>query len=250
MNAEIRKQTMAAKSLWCGVLATLVVLLTPPPALAQSEDDPWEGFNRAVFKFNDTADTYVVRPVAVGYDAVMPDFARVGVNNIFSNFLDVNGLLNALLQGELNGAWRNTSRVVLNTTLGFFGVFDVASDMGIERYPTDFGHTLAKWGVGRGPYVMLPLFGPNTVRSSIGFGVDAYASPMGQLFDDEPEWGLRALNIVDLRAGLLGSDELVTGDRYIFIRDAFLQRREALVNDGRAKDNFSEFEDDWESDGL
>lgn len=229
---------------------TLAVTVLGTPWLAMADDDPLEPINRAVFEFNDGADRYVLRPVAQGYDAVTPTFFKAGVNNFFNNFLDVNAALNALLQGRFEYALDNTGRVVVNTTLGFFGMFDVATDMGIPQYQTDFGHTLAIWGTPRGPYVMLPLLGPSTARGAVGVAFDAYASPTGQIRQDEAEWGLRTLNLIDLRAGLLGSEQLITGDRYIFLRDAFLQRRDALVNDGKAVDNFSEFDDGWEDDDL
>ena len=229
---------------------TLLLLTLSGAAQADSESDPWEPMNRAIYDFNNAADKYVMRPVAVGYDAVTPSFARRGINNFFNNFLDVNGALNALLQGRIEYGVDNLGRVLINSTLGFFGFFDVATEMKIPRYQTDFGHTLAIWGVPQGPYVMLPLLGPNTLRSSVGFGVDAYASPMGQMRNDEAEWGLRALNIVDLRAGLLGTDQLLSGDQYVFLRDAYLQRRAALTSDGQAQDDFSEFDDSWEDDDL
>lgn len=228
----------------------VVVAVLGAPLAAMANDDPFEPINRAVFDFNDGADRYVLRPVAKGYDAVTPTFFKAGVNNFFNNFLDVNAALNALLQGRFEYARDNTGRVVINTTLGFFGMFDVATDMGIPQYQTDFGHTLAIWGAPRGPYVMLPLLGPNTVRGTVAVAFDGYVSPTGQLRQDEAEWGLRALNLIDLRASLLDGDQLITGDRYLFVRDAFLQRRDALVNDGQAVDNFSEFDDGWEGDDL
>ena len=231
-------------------LALAGVLLTAPQLSVANDDDPFESLNRSIFVFNDKADEYVLRPVAQAYDAVTPDVAKAGVNNFFNNFLDVNGAINALLQGELSFALESTERVLINSTLGLFGLFDVASDMGIPQYQTDFGHTLAIWGVPRGPYVMLPLLGPSTVRRSVGTGFDAYASPTGQIRQDEAQWGLRALNLIDLRASLLGSERLISGDRYIFVRDAYLQRRDALVNGGQAVDDFSEFDDDWEEDDL
>ncbi len=219
-------------------------------SVTRADDDPLEPMNRAIFDFNLAADKYVMRPVAVGYDHAMPPVARVGVNNFFNNFLDANAALNALLQGRIEYSLDNLGRVLVNSTLGFLGLFDVATDMGIPRYETDFGHTLAIWGVAEGPYVVLPLLGPRTLRSATGTLVDAYASPAGQIRDQEAQWGLRAVELVDLRAGLLGADQLLSGDQYIFIRDAYLQQRSALTSDGQATDDFSEFDDDWEADDL
>ena len=217
---------------------------------AQDEMDPWEGYNRWVFEFNDDADRLIIRPVARGYDAVMPEFGRVGVNNFFSNFYDFNGALNALLQGRIEQAVNNTFRVVANSTIGVFGLFDVASMAGIPRYETDFGHTLSVWGVPRGNFVMLPILGPSTVRAAFGASVDAYMSPTGQMMNDEAYWGLRVFNVLDIRAGLLDAEEIMTGDRYVFYRDVYLQSRAVLEAGGQVKDDFSEFDNDWDEDDF
>lgn len=230
--------------------ALLAASFVAAPAWAANADDPFEGLNRAVFAFNDGADALVVRPVASVYKELTPQPARTGVNNFFRNLFDVNATLNAMLQGRFRYAVDSASRVVVNSTLGFFGLFDVASDMGIPQYQTDFGHTLAIWGAPRGPYLMLPLLGPRTVRSTVATGVDGWASPMGQAFADEAEWTLRTLDIIDQRARLLGTEQLISGDRYLFIRDVYLQQRAVLVNDGVAPDEFSEFDAEWEEDGL
>lgn len=219
-------------------------------AQAQQQADPWEGYNRWVFEFNDDADRLIIRPVARGYDAVMPEFGRVGVNNFFSNFYDFNGALNALLQGRIEQAVNNTFRVVANSTIGVFGLFDVASMAGIPRYETDFGHTLSVWGVPRGNFVMLPILGPSTVRAAFGASVDAYMSPTGQMMNDEAYWGLRVFNVLDIRAGLLDAEEIMTGDRYVFFRDVYLQSRAVLEAGGQVKDDFSEFDNDWDEDDF
>lgn len=215
---------------------------------AQDEMDPWEGYNRWMFEFNDASDRILIKPVARGYDAIMPEPARIGVNNFFSNFYDFNGVLNALLQGRIEEALNNTFRVITNSTVGLLGLFDVASMTGIPRYETDFGHTLSIWGVPRGNFVMLPFIGPSTVRSASGMAVDAFASPTGQLMNDEAYWGLRVFNLIDLRAGLLDAEEIITGDRYVFYRDIYLQNRAMLESDGQVKDDFSEFDNDWDEE--
>lgn len=227
-----------------------VALFCAPISRGASEDDPLEEFNRAIFAFNDGADALVLRPAATIYRDFTPKPARAGVNNFFRNLYDFNVLLNASLQGRFGYALDSAGRLVINSTLGFFGFFDVATDMGIPQYQTDFGHTLAIWGVPRGPYVMLPLLGPRTARSTVGTGVDGWASPMGQAFADEAEWTLRTFDIIDQRARLLGTDQLISGDRYLFIRDVYLQQRNVLINDGKTSDEFSEFDADWEEDGL
>ena len=232
------------------------VLVLPlwPHAHASDEDtapkDPLESINRVVFEFNNQADTYILRPLAQGYDTVTPSVVRRGVNNFFANLWDINGALNAFLQGRVGYGVDNTLRFVTNSTLGFFGLVDVATDMGIARYQTDFGHTMAVWGAPEGSYVVFPLLGPRTMRSGLGTLVDGYASPVGQIDETDTQWGLRAVELIDLRAGLLGTDRLLSGDQYIFLRDAYLQQRKALVTDGKSKDSFSEFDDTWEEDDL
>ena len=217
---------------------------------SNAEEDPWESFNRSIYSFNNTADTYLVKPVAQGYAYIMPEVGRKGVNNFFNNLLDVNGALNGFLQGRVDQGLENVGRVIINSTIGIFGLFDVATKLGVPQYQTDFGHTLSIWGVPQGPFVMLPFLGPSTMRSGVGTAFDAYASPMGQMGNSDPAWGLRVFNIVDLRAGLLGADELLSGDQYIFLRDAYLQQRRLQTSDGQLVDDFSEFDDGWEEDGL
>ena len=232
----------------CAVFFILAMLAMATPLRAEPDPDPWEGYNRWMFEFNDTSDRVFIRPIAQGYDKIMPEVGRIGVNNFFSNFYDFNGILNALLQGRIEDALNNTFRVVANSTVGIFGLFDVASKAGIPRYETDFGHTLSIWGVPRGNFVMLPFIGPATVRSASGMAVDAFASPTGQMFNDETYWGLRAFNLLDIRAGLLDAEQVMTGDRYVFFRDVYLQNRAVLESGGQVKDDFSEFDGGWDEE--
>ncbi len=232
----------------CLSLIALALLVPSVEAQTQEEIDPWEGYNRWMFNFNGDTDRWIIRPVATGYDAIMPEFGRIGVNNFFSNFYDFNGALNALLQGQIEQAVNNTLRVFANSTIGLFGLFDVASMAGIPRYETDFGHTLSIWGVPRGNFLVLPIIGPSTVRSAFGSSIDAYVSPPRQMMSDEAYWGLRAFNVLDIRASLLDAEEIMTGDRYIFFRDAYLQSRAVLEAGGQVKDDFSEFDSDWDED--
>ena len=243
----------ASPRMWSvrAVAVTCLSVLLSMTALADADaDDPWQGYNRWMFEFNDGADRLIVKPIATGYDFIMPQFVRVGTNNFFSNFYDFNGVLNALLQGRVEEALNNTVRVITNSTIGLLGFFDVASQAGVPRYETDFGHTLSVWGVPQGNFVMLPFIGPSTVRAASGSAVDAFISPTGQMFNDDAYWGLRVFNLIDLRAGLLDAEQVISGDRYVFFRDVYLQRRAVLDAGGQVKDDFSEFDNDWDEDAF
>ncbi len=209
--------------------------------------DPYEGFNRRIFSFNNGLDKYFLKPVTKGYRYITPDIVETGVSNFFSNLLEVRNAVNALLQGKGGDAVNYTGRFLFNTTLGIGGLFDVASEAGIEKGDgEDFGQTLATWGVGSGPYIVLPLFGPSNIRDGIGIPVDMYTDPVNYIDDKPLRNGLTLLEIIDTRAKLLDSEKLLSGDRYVFMRDAYLQRREYLINDGDIEDTFGS--DDTEED--
>jgi phospholipid-binding lipoprotein MlaA len=230
------------------VLASLVAACTGcATAQQQPNPDPFEGVNRVVFTFNDNVDRFMLAPVARGYKAVMPRFARRGVSNFFANLYDLNGALNAGLQGRFDSMAQNTGRFMVNSTAGLLGFVDVASRMGIPPYRTDFGHTLAIWGVKSGPYLMLPFFGPRTARSAAGTAFDTLASLQWQLDTTSRNW-LFAVEIIDNRAALTAAEDLITGDRYIFIRDAYLQQREYFVRGGDVEDDFSDSDEEFDWD--
>lgn len=200
-------------------------------------DDPWEGFNRRVFVFNEAIDRAVLKPVARGYRTITPQPVQTGVGNFFSNLGELRTALNSLLQGKPANAGLSTSRFLINTTVGIAGLWDFATPMGVTADEEDFGQTLGVWGVGEGPYLVLPLLGPSTVRDTSGLPVDAYTYPLTYVEDDTVRYGLTALRIVDVRAGFLEQEELIRGDRYVFIRDAYLQRRRFEVTDGELGDD-------------
>jgi len=232
------------------ISVVLAIWLSIAVSPATANDDPFESLNREILEFNDAADAAILRPIAVAYDETVPKPIRRGLMNAYDNLTDVNAAVNALLQGRPGYAVKNTGRVLVNTTFGLLGVIDVASDMGIEPYETDFGHTLARWGAPEGPYVMVPFLGPRTFRSGIGDITDSFMSANDYVFDDDLiTWGSRGWRALEYRSDLLEAEDLITGDRYVFIRDAYLQNREALVNDGVVEDTFSDFEEDeWDED--
>ena len=234
----------------CGLLAGALSLSLIVPASAQDSDgdyaaeysdtDPWEPVNRAVFRFNDTLDTYALKPVAKGYDWVMPTPLNDGVTNVFNNLGEAKNLVNNLLQGKFHDASVDLSRFLMNTTVGVVGVFDVATRMGLRRNDEDFGQTLGSWGVQSGPYVMLPFFGPSTLRDGSAFAVEGFAGySYGSQMDHVPSRNTAVgVDIVDTRAGLLSQERLIRGDKYRFIRNAWLQNREYKVMDGQVEDDF------------
>lgn len=226
---------------WLGRLSRALACLSLailPIAVHAAEEDPWEGFNRAMFRFNDTLDTYALKPVAKGYQAVTPQFVEDGIHNVFGNIGDVGNLANDLFQAKFHNAGVDTGRLIFNTSFGLLGFFDVATQMGLQRNDEDFGQTMGYWGVGSGPYLVLPFFGPSTVRDAGGMVPDSFLGPYPYI-DHVPTRNVtRAVDVVDTRANLLSAEKLITGDKYIFIRNAYLQNREFKVKDGEVEDDF------------
>lgn len=222
---------------------------TSPPARAKSGPDPWEGFNRSVFRFNDRLDRYALKPVAKGYKKVTPRAVRTGVTNFYRNLKMPVVLLNDLLQGKPLAAGQDLSRFVVNSTVGIVGLFDPSSRIGIPQNDEDFGQTLGKWGVPNGPYLVLPLVGPSTVRDGAGLGVDIGTDPVTFKFEEGITFALWTGKVVNTRANLLDVEEIIQGDRYLFLRDLYLQSREFAVKDGRVEsDPFLDEEDPGEAD--
>jgi len=221
-----------------GLMALVGLSLLPAMGQAASEEDPWESFNRPIFRFNDTVDTYALKPIAQGYRAVTPQFLEDGVHNVFGNIGDVGNLANNLLQGKLHNAGVDTGRLIFNTTFGVLGFFDVAKHMGLRKNDEDFGQTLGVWGLNSGPYLVIPLLGPSTVRDATGRVPDSFLTPYPYM-DHVPTRNVtRGVQVVDTRANLLQAERLVSGDKYIFIRNAYLQSREFKVKDGQVEDDF------------
>lgn len=218
------------------VLACAVLLL---PAVAQaSEEDPWQGYNRFMFRINDTVDAYTLKPLAKGYQAVTPQVLEDGVRNVFDNIGDVGNLANNLLQGKFHDAGVDTGRLIFNTSFGVLGFFDVASQMGLQRSDEDFGQTFGAWGLGSGPYVVLPLLGPSTVRDTFGKIPDSMLTAQAYIDHVPTRNVVHGLSAVDTRASLLSAERMVSGDKYLFIRNAYLQNREFRVRDGQVEDDF------------
>lgn len=212
-----------------------------------SESDPWESWNTRVHSFNERLDSAVLRPVATTYVRIVPSLARRGVSNVFGNILDVTVLLNNVLQLKIEDAASDSGRIFLNTTVGLGGLIDVATAAGLEKNYEDFGQTLGKWGVGPGPYMVLPLFGPSNVRDTLGLFVDTFTNPMTYHDDPAVRNGTFVLQQVDKRVAVLVVDSLMMGDQYLFTREAYIQQRQYLVLDGQVEDSWGRDEwDDWD----
>lgn len=211
--------------------------------------DPLEGVNRKIFQFNEFTDKYLLRPTAKAYDKYVPRFIRKGVGNVFDNVATPVIAVNQLLQGKPKRSASDFGRFMLNSTLGLGGLLDVASKSGLPKHTEDFGQTFAVWGAGSGAYVVLPFLGPSNVRDSLGVAVNSVLNPLRRISPVEDRVAVTALYVIDLRADLLGVDELVMGDRYIFRKDTYEQVRAFQISDGAPSedpfmdDGFEEFDD-------
>jgi phospholipid-binding lipoprotein MlaA len=218
---------------WPGLGAGLLALaLLQGCATGPNPRDPFEPFNRSVARFNDGLDEAIVKPVALAYQGVVPSPVRTGVNNFFGNLSDVWSFVNNVLQAKPQAAADSFMRVSVNTLIGLGGVLDWATEMGIERHREDFGKTLGRWGVETGPYLVLPVLGPSTVRDTAALVVDTQGDLVLQVDHVPTRNSLYVLRAVDLRASLLRAGEVLDGaalDKYSFTRDAYLQRRGAAV---------------------
>jgi phospholipid-binding lipoprotein MlaA len=222
------------------LLALCLLLLTAgcaalPPG-KRDPRDPWERMNRATFRFNDKFDRAIARPVARGYRAVTPHFVQTGIRNVYDNVDTTIVMLNDLLQGEFKSFASDTGRLLLNTTIGIGGLADPATALGLDKNDRDFGQTLGKWGLGSGPYLMLPFLGPCDVRDGVGRLADAYSTPRTYIKNNYWLWGVWLLDAVDLRSRFLDTDRLMDTayDPYAFLRNAYLQHRDFKVNGGQS----------------
>jgi phospholipid-binding lipoprotein MlaA len=230
------------------VVAIFLVLLSSP-VMAEEGVDPWQNWNRKVYSFNEGLDDYVARPVAKAYKAVLPKIVRRGVGNFFSNLGEVPTAINDLLQAKPGQAFKSASRFVVNSTVGLWGLIDIATMAGIEEHSEDFGQTLAVWGVESGPYIVLPILGPSNVRDAFSLYPDNRLDPMSHLPLSDPEYyGLTVLKYTHIRHKLLDSEAIIQGDKYTFIRDAYLQNRIYEINDGQVEDSFDDDFDDLDLD--
>jgi phospholipid-binding lipoprotein MlaA len=233
---NIINKTIIKKLLMFGV-----IVLTGCASTQQGERlaniDPFEPMNRVIFSFNEKADEFLIKPVAEAYKFVLPEFVRTGVTNFFGNINDVLIAANNLLQGKPSEAANDIGRFLVNSTIGVLGLFDVATDMGLDKNREDFGQTLGVWGFSDGPYVVLPIFGPSNVRDTVGFVVDLETDFIlnSDKLNRDQKIGSTVLRVINRRADLLDAGQLLDDaafDKYSFMRDGYLQRRRNQIYDG------------------
>lgn len=228
----------------CRILSgvALLHLVLPHGVLAQSPPtDPWEPLNRPLYAFNEIFDGYIVRPVALGYDKFVPRIAKRGISNFFNNLDDVNVVVNDVLQWKMRNAGRDTCRLLLNSTVGIAGLFDVADEFGLYKNNEDFGQTLGHWGLADGGYLVLPFLGASTLRDTVGLVPDLLLNPVYWVTDSKFRSFLYSADTVDTRLSYVAAEAMITGDEYEFVRNAYLQRRAYLVNDGEVHDEFDDY---------
>jgi phospholipid-binding lipoprotein MlaA len=236
------RRLAAAAALLLGLALGGCATTTGGPA---NPADPWEGFNRKVYAFNDAVDRAVLEPVARGYRDTVPQLVRTGVDNLLGNIRDIWSTVNHFLQGKPATGFPMGMRVLTNTLFGLGGLLDPATEMGMPRRSEDLGQTLGVWGVGPGPYLVLPFLGPSTVRDTAGFIVDRQFSPSRLPSQDADRYAVTALEVITTRAALLGTTQMlgqVALDRYALMRDGYLARRRDQVYDGAPPMEF--FDDD------
>ena len=228
-------------------LSLIIFLIFSQSSFSSEKDnsDPFESFNRKTHAFNMTLDDWVIRPIAETYDFIIPDFVQIGFSNLFDNLGTPVSAANNLMQLKPLGFVSESSRFILNSTMGIFGLFDVASEFGIQERNEDFGQSLGSLGIESGAYVVIPFFGPSSIRDGISLAPNYYLRPdLIRLEDSKSDLALNGLSLVNLRAGLLGISDLSGNDQYSFYRDAYLQRREYEIRDGELEESL--FDDDFD----
>lgn len=217
-----------------GLIVVVFILTSGCASSGHHSDDPFESWNRKVYKFNKVSYDYVAKPVTQGYKAVTPDFVETGISNVFSNLNDVPNLFNNLFQGKPKESFSDLGRVLINSTLGIAGLWDPASSMGLIKHDEDFGQTLAVWGVDSGPFLMLPLLGPSSVRDFSGRFADSRIDPINQIKHIPTRNSLNVLELIDNTKQVLDLEEQLNAasDEYLFVRDVWLQNRKFKIFDG------------------
>ena len=222
---------------------TILFLIIFSTTIFSTEVDPFQEINEKTHNFNLVLDKQLATPVARIYKKVTPDLVEKSITNFTHNIEDISIAINNILQGKINNGISDLLRFTINSSLGVLGFFDVASNLGFEKHDEDFGQTLATWGVGAGPYIVLPGLGPSNLRDTLSMLPDAFLTPLYVIDHDRTSYSLTAIDIVETRARYLGLESVVIGDDYLFYRDAYLQSREFDILDGEVSEEFDEFDD-------
>jgi len=215
----------------------LLVLLFSFPLIGEEINDPFEDLNRDIFVFNEKLDEKILKPTALVYRKVTPQFARTGVTNFFNNLEEIDTTINQVLQGEIKYAFNDAGRFLINTTIGLFGLIDIASKMGLERHEEDFGQTLGVWGISSGPYIMLPFLGPSNPRDLLSRPISSFLSGTFAMEDNDVKFTLVGIDALETRERLLDAETLIIGDKYMFVKDAYVQSREYEINNGSTEND-------------
>jgi phospholipid-binding lipoprotein MlaA len=222
---------------------TILFLIIFSTTIFSTEVDPFQEINEKTHNFNLVLDKQLATPVARIYKKVTPDLIEKSITNFTHNIEDLSIAINNILQGKINNGISDLLRFTINSSLGVLGFFDVASNLGFEKHDEDFGQTLATWGMGAGPYIVLPGLGPSNLRDTLSMLPDAFLTPLYVIDHDRTSYSLTAIDIVETRARYLGLESVVIGDDYLFYRDAYLQSREFDILDGEVSEEFDEFDD-------
>ena len=222
---------------------TILFLIIFSTTIFSTEVDPFQEINEKTHNFNLVLDKQLATPVARIYKKVTPDLVEKSITNFTHNIEDLSIAINNILQGKINNGISDLLRFTINSSLGVLGFFDVASNLGFEKHDEDFGQTLATWGMGSGPYIVLPGLGPSNLRDTLSMLPDAFLTPLYIIDHDRTSYSLTAIDIVETRARYLGLESVVIGDDYLFYRDAYLQSREFDILDGEVSEEFDEFDD-------
>ena len=222
---------------------TILFLIIFSTTIFSTEVDPFQEINEKTHNFNLVLDEQLATPVARIYKKVTPDLVEKSITNFTHNIEDLSIAINNILQGKINNGISDLLRFTINSSLGVLGFFDIASNLGFEKHDEDFGQTLATWGMGAGPYIVLPGLGPSNLRDTLSMLPDAFLTPLYIIDHDRTSYSLTAIDIVETRARYLGLESVVIGDDYLFYRDAYLQSREFDILDGEVSEEFDEFDD-------
>lgn len=242
VSRDLALRALTLRTLTLRILLCAIFTVSGPAVADEGRpNDPLESFNRAIFSFNDTADRWVLKPVARGYRFVTPNSVERGIGRMFGNLGELLNVVNDVSQGKFGQAGNDSGRFLVNSTVGLAGYFDVAQHWGLPKSDgEDFGQTFAVWGVGQGAYVVLPFLGPSTYRDMPGRALDSFLAPIGYIDHVPTRNQLFGANVLSDRAELLKAEKLISGDKYSFVRDVYLQRREYLIMDGQVEDDFGD----------